>query len=217
MVKILEMVANMKFEEKPNYDKFRQVLRQGLKDGGFPDDGALVFPSLNKGGSVRSPPKKRNIPPPPSSSLDEETENGNVKQRAKTSIKKSREPCSPKITNRYHFPMHSLYNERIIITIDPYRTTRRVNLSPDYSSDTSNQSGTIAVVVTKKNNSTEKKESKVPPARLDTSLSNPTPAMLAILARMRSKEETPPSAVPAKRKQARLDPNKGSNKRARKK
>lgn len=100
MVKFLEMVANLKFEEKPNYDKFRQLLRHGLKEGGYADDGALVFPNLNKGASTssRSPPKKRNVPPPPS---NEETENGNVKQRVKTSIKKSREPCSPKVTNRY--------------------------------------------------------------------------------------------------------------------
>ncbi len=96
----------MKFDEKPNYDKFRQLLRQGLKDGGFPDDGALVFPSLNKGGNVtvRSPAKKRAIPPPP---LDDEAEN-NVKQKAKTSIKKSREPCSPKVTNRYEFTIFDI-------------------------------------------------------------------------------------------------------------
>ena len=102
MVKFLEMVANLKFDEKPNYDKFRQLLRQGLKEGGFPDDGALVFPCMNKGTpnvTVRSPAKKRAVPPPP---VDEETENGNVKQKAKTtSIKKSREPCSPKVINRY--------------------------------------------------------------------------------------------------------------------
>ena len=52
MVKFLEMVAHLKFEEKPNYDKFRQLLRQGLKEGGFPDDGALVFPSMNKNANV---------------------------------------------------------------------------------------------------------------------------------------------------------------------
>ena len=104
MVKFLEMVANLKFDEKPNYDKFRQLLRQGLKEGGFADDGALVFPSLNKGaaaGGGRSPPKKRTPTIPPPLPVDEETENGNIKQRAKTSIKKSREPCSPKVTNRY--------------------------------------------------------------------------------------------------------------------
>lgn len=101
MGKFLEMVANLKFDEKPNYDKFRQLLRQGLKEGGFPDDGALVFPHLNKGpsSSVRSSPvKKRSTPL--TVPTDDETENGNVKQKAKTSIKKSREPCSPKVTNR---------------------------------------------------------------------------------------------------------------------
>ncbi|XP_046651626.1 serine/threonine-protein kinase VRK1-like isoform X2 [Daphnia pulicaria] len=186
MVKFLEMVANLKFEEKPNYDKFRQLLRQGLKDGGFPDDGALVFPHLNKGAgssSVRSSPKKRSAPPPVPT--DDETENGNVKQKAKTSIKKSREPCSPKVTNR---------------------TTRRANMSPDCdTTDSSSLSSTTLAVVSKKRSAEKKERSKELSAKLDTSLSNPTPAMLAILARMRSKEETPSPALPSKRKQARLD------------
>lgn len=100
MVKFLEMVAQLKFDEKPNYDKFRQLLRQGLKDGGFPDNGVLVFPNMKKGpnNSVRISPKKRSAPAPV---LDDEAENGNAKRKAKTSIKKSREPCSPKVTNRY--------------------------------------------------------------------------------------------------------------------
>lgn len=79
-------------------------------------------------------------------------------------------------------------------------------MSPDCSSDASNQSG-ITAVVTKKKSSTEKKPSKPTPSKLDTSLSNPTPAMLAILARMRNKEEASSPAVPSKKKQARLDPS----------
>lgn len=99
IVRFLEMVAQMKFEEKPNYDKFRQTLRQGLKEGGYPDDGVLVFPSLNKTGATvaKSPAKKRSAVQPPK---DEESENSDVKQRAKTGAKKAREPCSPKVTNR---------------------------------------------------------------------------------------------------------------------
>lgn len=203
MVKFLEMVANLKFEEKPNYDKFRQLLRQGLKDGGYADDGALVFPNLNKGSTVRSPPKKRNVPQPPS---NEETENGNVKQRAKTSIKKSREPCSPRVTNRYIIISIYYFKPLMIGKFILLRTTRRANMSPDCSSDTSSQSSSTLVTAKKKSEATEKKESKAQPARTDTSLSNPTPAILAILARRRNKEETPSPALPSKRKQARSDP-----------
>lgn len=71
-----------------------------------------------------------------------------------------------------------------------------MNLTPDSSSDASSQSSTKA----KKSSD---KKGKAAPAKLDTSLSNPTPAMLAILARMRSREETPSPALPAKKKQAR--------------
>ena len=201
MVKFLEMVANLKFDEKPNYDKFRQLLRQGLKEGGFPDDGALVFPCMNKGTpnvTVRSPAKKRAVPPPP---VDEETENGNVKQKAKTtSIKKSREPCSPKVINRY--VIFNFVSDKSHKTFLVYRSTRRTNLSPDCSSDTSSQSSTTAVA--KKKSSTEKKE-RPKSAKLDESLQNPTPAMQAIIDRRNKKEEDNSSPAPSsKRKQARF-------------
>lgn len=96
MVRFLEMVAQLKFDEKPNYDKFRQVLRAGLKEAGFSDNGVLDFPSLGSGARARSPVKKRSSPV----KVDEEMENGPAKPRAKPALKKSREPCSPKVTNR---------------------------------------------------------------------------------------------------------------------
>ena len=97
IVKFVEMVGHLKFDEKPDYDKFRALLRRGLKEGGFTDNGVLVFPSLS-GQRVPSPAKKRALTAPPA----EEPENkvSQVKQRAKSSLKKGREPCSPKVTNR---------------------------------------------------------------------------------------------------------------------
>jgi len=113
IVRFMEMVAALKFEERPDYDKFRQVLRQGLKDNGYADDGILVFPCLktNKATPMAkpSPAKKRSAPSASSSAAaavspkEEEVEN-EVHKRVKPSIKKSREPCSPKVTNqRYIF------------------------------------------------------------------------------------------------------------------
>ena len=101
----MEMVASLKFEEKPDYDKFRQVLRQGLKDNGYADDGILVFPCLK--GTVAaaksSPAKKRSAAAASTASTSpkkkEEVEN-EVEKRVKPIIKKSREPCSPKVTNQ---------------------------------------------------------------------------------------------------------------------
>ena len=92
------MVAKLKFDEKPDYDKFRQMLRAGLKEAGLPDNGVLDFPGSGTRPSIstRSPVKKRVSP---AKKVVEETENVN-KQRAKPAVKKSREPCSPKVTNR---------------------------------------------------------------------------------------------------------------------
>ena len=118
IVRFMEMVAALKFEERPDYDKFRQVLRQGLKDNGYADDGILVFPCLKTSKATPmakpSPAKKRSAPSASSSAAtaaaaaavspkEEEVEN-EVHKRVKPSIKKSREPCSPKVTNqRYIF------------------------------------------------------------------------------------------------------------------
>lgn len=90
------MVAKLKFDEKPDYDKFRQILRAGLKEAGFPDNGILDFPGSSTRSSLRSPVKKRLSPV---KKANEEMENVN-KQSAKLAVKKSREPCSPRVTNR---------------------------------------------------------------------------------------------------------------------
>ena len=86
------------------------------------------------------------------------------------------------------------------------RTTRRANLSPDCdTTDSSSLSSTTLALGPRKRSAEKKERPNNLPAKLDTSLSNPTPAMIAILARMRSKEETPSPALPSKRKQARLE------------
>lgn len=104
--RFMEMVAKLKFEEKPDYDKFRTLLKQSLKEGGYSDDGALVF-SSQKNDNIAPAPKKKSVP---SATLNEEPENVNKKKRSKTAAKSSREPCSLKITNRYsHFGILPFY------------------------------------------------------------------------------------------------------------
>ena len=92
----MEMVAKLKFEEKPDYDKFRTLLKQGLKEGGYKDDGSLVFSTV-KNNNAAPAPKKKSVP---SVALNEEPENVDKKKRSKTAAKSSREPCTVKVTNR---------------------------------------------------------------------------------------------------------------------
>jgi len=89
----MEMVASLKFEEKPDYDKFRQVLRQGLKDNGYADDGILVFPCLKGTGNVAksSPAKKRTAAASAVTSPTKEEVENEVEKRVKPNVKKSRE------------------------------------------------------------------------------------------------------------------------------
>jgi len=94
--RFMEMVAKLKFEEKPDYDKFRALLKQGLKEGGFRDDGLLVFSTLKNNNQAPVPKKKSVL----SVSSNDEPENVERKKRSKTTAKTSREPCSLKVTNR---------------------------------------------------------------------------------------------------------------------
>jgi len=174
MKRFMEMVAKLKFEEKPDYDKFRTLLKQGLKEGGYKDDGSLVFSTV-KNNNAAPAPKKKSVP---SVALNQEPENVDKKKRSKTAAKSSREPCTVKVTNR---------------------GSRQTNETEESSSDTS-----AAAVVP------PPKQTKKSTNNLDTSLNNPTPAMLAILARMRNKQDTSPVA-PSKKKHARLDSESNSS------
>ena len=43
LIEFLKYVADLQFETKPNYTHCRNLLRQGIEDSGYMDDGKLVF------------------------------------------------------------------------------------------------------------------------------------------------------------------------------
>lgn len=48
LLDFVQSIANLEFEEKPDYEKFRNILRKGLKAKGLKDDDKLVFTQQNK-------------------------------------------------------------------------------------------------------------------------------------------------------------------------
>lgn len=54
----MEYVASLTFDEEPNYEKCRSILREGLKKRGYKDDGKMVFKAATpKSTSKTIPPK----------------------------------------------------------------------------------------------------------------------------------------------------------------
>lgn len=54
----MEYVASLTFDEKPDYEKFKQIMREGLKKRGYKDDGKLTFMTATPKASSRVPVPK---------------------------------------------------------------------------------------------------------------------------------------------------------------
>ncbi|XP_022248519.1 serine/threonine-protein kinase VRK1-like isoform X2 [Limulus polyphemus] len=55
----MQYVANLNFEEEPNYEHCRQILKQSIKRAGYKDDGKLEFSLPSKLNKANKSPKKR--------------------------------------------------------------------------------------------------------------------------------------------------------------
>ena len=68
------------YTQKPDYDRLRKILRDGLKERGFSDDGkSVIFPTGGESsGSATSSPRKRGRKPADA----EEAMNGDAKATA---------------------------------------------------------------------------------------------------------------------------------------
>ncbi|CAL4063661.1 unnamed protein product, partial [Meganyctiphanes norvegica] len=48
LLDFMQYIANLEFEEIPDYEKFRNILQKGLKAKGLKEDNKLVFAPQNK-------------------------------------------------------------------------------------------------------------------------------------------------------------------------
>ncbi|XP_054281880.1 serine/threonine-protein kinase VRK1-like isoform X2 [Macrosteles quadrilineatus] len=162
----LQYVAHLGFETQPDYKYCKRLFRQAIREAGYQDDGKLTFHS-----HARKTAKKRKPLYEP--------ENKGVCAKKKC-VQPSREPCVVKNLNRMTrnvantLPLLRSKNEfnwAKVLASDPEKMIRK-KLHCAAAANKLEQDSPIRL---------EKSEGHSP----DSSLDNPTPAMLAVMSRMR--------------------------------
>lgn len=87
----LEYVVNLAFDEKPDYEKCRNILREGLKAKGYRDDGKLVFMSATPVPVSRKPKSRldRKVRKRDSKEMEDEEEQEDEEELSEKKPKKS--------------------------------------------------------------------------------------------------------------------------------
>jgi len=163
----LQYVANLGFETQPDYKYCKRLFRQAIREEGFQDDGKLTFHS-----HAKKTTKKRKILYEP--------ENKGICVKKKC-IQPSRQPCVIKNLNRI--------TRNVASTLPLLRSKNEFNWAKVLASDPEK-------IVRKQCAALAHKTEQDTPARSDRSeclspdsLDNPTPAMLAVLSRMRDRTQ----------------------------
>ncbi|XP_045601482.1 serine/threonine-protein kinase VRK1 [Procambarus clarkii] len=176
----LEYVVNLAFDEQPDYEKCRNILREGLKARGYRDDGKLVFMS-----ATPVPPKKtksRIDRKKTTKRRSEEEENIGEFTPKKLKRNSNISPCRPR-------------NKRVNTRTCPRSSLVGISLSkpcqPEFP-----PVDTEDIMIEKENQKMAARKQKQRPRRLaivkDTSLDNPTPQMIEIMNKIREKSASPP-------------------------
>ncbi|XP_063605726.1 serine/threonine-protein kinase VRK1-like isoform X1 [Penaeus indicus] len=177
----LEYVVNLAFDEKPDYEKCRNILREGLKAKGYRDDGKLVFMSATPV-PVSRKPKSRLDRKKTTKRRSEEEENISDFTPKKMMRASNISPCRPrnKRVNTRTCPRNSL----IGISLSKPNQPEFAYIDPE------------DVMIEKENQKMAERKMKQRPKRLgivrDTSLDNPTPQMIEIMNKIREKSASPP-------------------------
>ncbi|XP_076058011.1 serine/threonine-protein kinase VRK1-like isoform X2 [Oratosquilla oratoria] len=179
----LEYVVNLAFDEKPDYEKCRNILREGLKSRGYKGPlGKLEFLAatpapVSRKGRSRMEGRKRGT-----KRRSDEAENiAELNPKKQMRVAPST-PCRQNNCNRV--------NTRL------YPRTSMLGISLSKSSQPEFFVESEEALIEKENQKIAARKQRERPKRLqikkDTSLDNPTPQMLAIMAKIREKASSPP-------------------------
>ncbi|XP_069674134.1 serine/threonine-protein kinase VRK1-like isoform X2 [Periplaneta americana] len=209
----LRYVASLGFETKPDYAYCRSLLRQGVEESGYVDDGKLLFghsphPRVIK--SKKRADKRR---------ATEEPENIEELKPKKIIRNTLRQPCVAHNFNRMTrnsptspvLRSHQQFSWEKIISGNPERQLKKQpTINRKYNATNLAKSETLMFVQQRQSNRMKQKflatlpevQEPIKPRQqvADTSLSNPTPVMLEIMSRMRQKASTPANSTGKKTK-----------------
>lgn len=127
-------VAGLTFDEKPDYDKCRQILRDGLVERGYKDDGKLVFMSATPKAASKKPKSKLKVS---DSSSTEETGSGSSgtpgRKIAKTAAaKKSKSPVKGVVKRRVNVAQKTASSKTKRISRDMFESSIEEDLAVEY-------------------------------------------------------------------------------------
>ncbi|XP_018020116.1 serine/threonine-protein kinase VRK1 isoform X2 [Hyalella azteca] len=175
----LSYVASLTFDELPDYEKCRDILRAGLVDRGYKDDGKLVFMAATPKPVSKKPKSRVNKGVKRRRSDEEENIGLSPNKIVRTS---PRSPCKSS-TNRI--------NTRLC----PRKSYLGLSLST-VALPALHFTDPEDIIIEKENEKMLERQKQMRPKRMvlkkDTSLDNPTPQMLALMAKRREKSLSPP-------------------------
>lgn len=150
----LEYVVCLAFDEKPDYERCRNILREGLRARGYRDDGKLVFTSATPVPPSRKPKSRldRKVSKRKSEELEEEDSEDEV-----TPVKRGRQgrKASSKVS---------------------VQSTSSEGTGQDGEKENSSKNGNRKVSVKR-----GVRGKKVEPPKVYVGVENPTPQMLALM------------------------------------
>lgn len=150
----LDYVVSLAFDEKPDYERCRNILREGLRARGYRDDGKLVFTSATPVPPSRKPKSRldRKVSKRKSEELEEEDSEDEV-----TPVKRGRQArkASSKVS---------------------VQSTSSEEVGQDGEKENSNKNSNRKVIVKKGG-----RGKKVQPPKVYAGVENPTPQMLALM------------------------------------
>ncbi|PNF16722.1 hypothetical protein B7P43_G00858 [Cryptotermes secundus] len=196
----LQHVASLGFETAPDYAYCRKLLRQGIEDSGCVDDGKLVFGNSLLAGIIENNGrgKKRRATKDP-----ENTAELNPKKRI---CNVSLQPCAGSMTTLNSptssvLPSDQQYSWKKIVPVNPEKQVKKQATSKRKLASNMSASFEQAVPTQRLSNRVIQKFTDSllvsEPTKLwqrtaaTSSCSNPTPAMLEIMSKMRQKASTP--------------------------
>ncbi|PNF23470.1 Serine/threonine-protein kinase VRK1 [Cryptotermes secundus] len=192
----LKYVASLNFETKPSYAYCRNLLKQGVEDSGYVDDGMLVFGDSPLTRIIENRRKRRAMDNP---------ENTAALKRKKIDNSTLQQPCA---TNRIQnspslvFKLFKWFNGKNIVSGNSKKQVKKhATLNCNLPSTIQTKYEPVVLIEHLPNEMIQEFTASLPEVSertkhwhqtADTSVfSNPTPAMLKILLKRRQKETTP--------------------------
>jgi hypothetical protein len=179
-----EHVTSLGFETTPNYDYCRELLRQGIEDCGCVDDGKLVFADSPLAGVIwsndRGNKRRATEDPENIAELKPKMKKVCVSPRLTRASRTTRNSPTSSV-----LPSHQQFSGESIMPANPEKQVKkRAAVARKLRTNTGDNLERVSLIEVSEPTKSGHQTAD------DSSLNNPTPAMLEIMSKMRQKPST---------------------------